>query len=179
MKTFLTLLKAQMNAFLATGDFSNIKEHIERPNVHKKKIDSNNTHGDTSQTTAKLPVKNLTGEYKKLKDNTLQHLQKNVSHHKEVKFGLALLLYASKWCPAGVLWHKGPSFPSSFFRKSEYPNYDTSLRRYFTVAVQPQYTCTDGGRTVTFQSISRIIIVRFQFRDLWRDLGKVKAIILI
>ena len=76
MKTFLTLLKAQMNAFLATGDFSNIKEHIERPNVHKKKIDSNNTHGDTSQTTAKLPVKNLTGEYKKLKDNTPQHLQK-------------------------------------------------------------------------------------------------------
>ena len=61
----MTLLKAQKNAFLANGDFSNIKEHIERPNVYKKKVNSNNTHDDISQTTAKLPVKILTGEYKK------------------------------------------------------------------------------------------------------------------
>ena len=91
LERFLTLLRTQKNAFLVTGDFSNMKERMKRPNVHKKKVESNNTQNDTSQTIAKLPVKFLTGEYKKIKR---QHTNtfKNVSHHKEVKFGLALFL---------------------------------------------------------------------------------------
>ena len=92
LKTFLTLLRAQKNAFLVTGDFSDTKERIQRSNVHKMKVNSNNTYNGTSQTTAKLPVKNLTGEYKKIKDNTPQTPSKSVSYHKEVKFGLPLFL---------------------------------------------------------------------------------------
>ena len=152
LKTFLTLLRAQKNAFLVTGDFSDTKERIQRSNVHKMKVNSNNTYNGTSQTIAKLPVKNLTGEYKKLKTTHHKHLQKMC--HIIKKSSSVFRCFCRSWNGALLEFFrkKGPFFQSSLLIKCEYPNYETSLRRCFTITTATTTRARRAHCAFAFQS---------------------------
>ena len=160
LKRFLTLSKTHKTAFLATGNFSDTKERINRSSVRRNEVDrvedQNDNITQTAHTHAKLPVKKLTGEYKK---NERQHTTTpfKMNHiTKKSNFVLSALSTSSNDAQPEFFGKKGAFFVSSLIEKVSTLNYCTSLRRYFTVTAVHVH----GGRFRTHQAHACIGMVK-------------------